>query len=129
MFNWNIFSRPLYFLWDNEPATTSVWTAFHSIVAVMKKELKSRSLSFGLLMALSGVIFVNRDSFGDESKKSLEKQLKQAKRTNTSIWIFPEGTRNKTEHLLLPFKKGAFHMAVQSQVSITLLLLLIQSSY
>lgn len=37
----------------------------------------------------------------------------------TSVWLFPEGTRGHAAEIdLLPFKKGAFYMAVQAGVPV-----------
>lgn len=47
----------------------------------------------------------------------LSQAVQAVQKKGVSIWIFPEGTRNRGTGLL-PFKKGAFHMAVQAGVPI-----------
>ncbi|KAL5612740.1 hypothetical protein BROUX41_004175 [Berkeleyomyces rouxiae] len=72
----------------------------------------------GWFMALSGAIFIDRaNSKGARGAVSAAGQ--EMKTRNQSVYMFPEGTRSYSkEPMLLPFKKGAFHLAVETGVPI-----------
>jgi 1-acyl-sn-glycerol-3-phosphate acyltransferase len=80
-------------------------------VSVGKKSLKYLPL-FGQVYWLAGNIMIDR-SKSRESINTMAETTEALKCKNTSIWVFPEGTRSNG-NLLLPFKKGAFHMAQQA---------------
>ncbi len=67
---------------------------------------------FGQVYWLAGNIMIDR-SKSRESINTMAETTEALKCKNTSIWVFPEGTRSNG-NLLLPFKKGAFHMAQQA---------------
>jgi 1-acyl-sn-glycerol-3-phosphate acyltransferase len=85
-------------------------------VLVGKKELAYIPF-FGLFFKAAGNIMINR-SKRVSAMASLAGAVEQIKAKNLSVWVFPEGTRNQSQDLLLPFKKGAFYMAIQAQVPI-----------
>ncbi len=84
-------------------------------VSVGKKSLRYLPL-FGQVYWLSGNIMIDRKK-SKASINSMTETTEALKHKDTSIWVFPEGTRNKGEDLL-PFKKGAFHMAKQADAPI-----------
>jgi 1-acyl-sn-glycerol-3-phosphate acyltransferase len=84
-------------------------------VAIGKKSLGLIPL-FGQLFWLGGNVLVNRDN-PHQARRALQLTSRTLRDKATSIWIFPEGTRNQAEQLL-PFKKGAFHMAIDAGVPI-----------
>ncbi|KAK6543948.1 1-acylglycerol-3-phosphate O-acyltransferase [Orbilia ellipsospora] len=82
-----------------------------------KKSLKHMPF-LGWFMALSGTVFIDRAN-RQSALTAFDGAAKDMKERRQSVWIFPEGTRSyATSPMMLPFKKGAFHLAVQAQVPI-----------
>jgi 1-acyl-sn-glycerol-3-phosphate acyltransferase len=81
-----------------------------------KKQLFSIPI-FGQTLSLIGMVKIDR-----ENTKNAVAELKRAEELiskGVTLVIFPEGTRNKTpEKGMLPFKKGAFQMAINTHQSI-----------
>ncbi|WP_394127068.1 1-acylglycerol-3-phosphate O-acyltransferase [Vibrio hepatarius] len=72
---------------------------------------------FGQLYWVTGNILIDRQ---DKSKaRDTIKQVAEAiHQRDLSVWAYPEGTRSKGRGLL-PFKTGAFRMAIEAGVPIT----------
>ncbi|BFM49889.1 1-acylglycerol-3-phosphate O-acyltransferase [Marinomonas sp. THO17] len=71
---------------------------------------------FGLLYWVSGNILINRNN-RKKAIATIDQVVNSMKRTGLSIWMFPEGTRSRGRGWL-PFKRGAFHAAVQAGVPV-----------
>ena len=61
-------------------------------------------------------LFINRDDV-KEALKTILAGIDHIK-NGISMCIFPEGTRNKTDDLMLPFKEGSFKMAEKTGCAI-----------
>jgi putative phosphoserine phosphatase/1-acylglycerol-3-phosphate O-acyltransferase len=82
---------------------------------VAKKEAENVP-GFGQFFKLAGVAFIDR---GDSAqiREALEPAVRKLRDEGTSLVLAPEGTRSPTPRLG-PFKKGAFHIAMQAGVPI-----------
>ncbi len=80
-----------------------------------KKEL----LKLPLIGPIFKVTTVSVDRSSSESRKRSIDRMRKSIEAAEHIFIFPEGTRNKAaEDIFLPFKDGAFIIAVQTQTPI-----------
>src|SRR3546814_12145815 len=83
--------------------------------AVGKKEIRDIPI-LGKLMEWGGTVFVDRAD-GKSAIRAMEPLVDAIRQDGKSICIAPEGTRTLTPKLG-PFKKGAFHLAMQAGVPI-----------
>ena len=85
----------------------------HDFTGVAKKELEKTP--FGPIFSALGAIYLDRAN----KAKAIEamKPAVEALKNGVSVAIAPEGTRSGSK-TLGPFKKGAFHMAMQAGVPI-----------
>ena len=92
-----------------------LWPHFGRLVTVMKREIWL-GFPFALGAWLCGQIFIDRSNPA-RARESLARAQQRMLDERLAVWFFPEGTRNRGTGLL-PFKKGAFHMAVSAQVPV-----------
>jgi HAD superfamily hydrolase (TIGR01490 family) len=108
-------ARPAVFLFNHQSQLDVLVLAKllrGGFTGVAKKEL-ARAPGFGLAFRLADVAFVDRKNAA-EARRALEPAVEKL-REGVSLVIAPEGTRSATP-TLGPFKKGAFHVAMQAGV-------------
>ena len=71
---------------------------------------------FGQIYWLAGNVLIDRGD-ATKAKAAMVKTTDALQHQDTSIWVFVEGTRNLGKGLL-PFKKGAFQMAIAAGVPV-----------
>jgi 1-acyl-sn-glycerol-3-phosphate acyltransferase len=81
---------------------------------IAKKELLKIPV-FGIIVK-SATVVVDRSN-SQSRKKSMDK-IREILSHGISALIFAEGTQNRTQQLLQPFKDGAFRIAVDTQLPI-----------
>ena len=81
---------------------------------IAKKELYN-SFFFGLFVRNGGSILLDREK---SQMSGFFVDIKEAVKRGESIFIFPEGTRNKTEETLTTFKEGARIIALKNRLPI-----------
>ena len=110
--------RPAIFMFNHQSNADMLIMASlirRDIVGVGKRELKNLPV-VGPLMGAAGVVFIDRSDrrAAIETMKPLVKAMQEEKK---SLVIAPEGTRAPTRKLGA-FKKGGFHVAIQSGMPI-----------
>jgi len=89
----------------------------HSLIFgywIAKKELYN-SLFFGKFTKNAGTILLDREA---SQMSGFFKDIKSCVKEGNSIFIFPEGTRNKTDSELTEFKEGSQIIAVKNRLPI-----------
>ncbi len=107
--------RPAVFIFNHQSSLDMLVVGKlvrQDFTGVAKKEL-SRDPRFALAGWLADVAYVDRGN-PEKAREALKPAVDKL-RNGTSIVMAPEGTRTPTPRLL-PFKKGAFHLAMQAGV-------------
>lgn len=92
-----------------------LWPVMENCTVISKKEIFYIQ-PFGLASWLWGTIFIDRVN-AKGAKDAVNNTGETIRSRKARVLMFPEGTRNMSNKLL-PFKKGAFHLAVASQCPI-----------
>lgn len=109
-------NRPCIFVFNHQSKADVMIMAKlvrKDVGGIAKKEVKDTPV-IGKVMEMAGTVFVDRAD-GRNAIKAMEPLVDAIKVDGKSICIAPEGTRTLSPKVG-PFKKGAFHLAMQAGV-------------
>ncbi|KAF9872669.1 p protein [Colletotrichum karsti] len=113
-------TRPAVFVGNHQTEldVLMLGAMFPKYCCVTAKASLKKTPILGWFMTLSGSIFIDRKNTKD-AREAMSGAAEEIRKRKQSVYMFPEGTRSYAkEPELLPFKKGAFHLAVQAGVPI-----------
>jgi putative phosphoserine phosphatase/1-acylglycerol-3-phosphate O-acyltransferase len=108
--------RPAVFVFNHQSKADVVIMARllrRDITGVGKKEIKNIPI-IGKTMELAGTVFIDRANAAS-AIEAMQPLVDALRNEGKSVVIAPEGTRTVSPRLA-PFKKGAFHLAMQAGV-------------
>jgi putative phosphoserine phosphatase/1-acylglycerol-3-phosphate O-acyltransferase len=111
--------RPAVFIFNHQSKADVIIIAKllrRDIAGVGKQEIKKETPILGKVLELGGVVFIDRAN-AKSAIDSMTPLVEAMKNDGKSVVLAPEGTRTVSPRLA-PFKKGAFHLAMQAGVPI-----------
>jgi putative phosphoserine phosphatase / 1-acylglycerol-3-phosphate O-acyltransferase len=109
--------RPAVFVFNHQSKADVIIVAKllrRDIAGVGKQEIKKETPILGKVLELGGVVFIDRAD-GKSAIKAMTPLIDAMRKEGKSVVLAPEGTRTVSP-TMAPFKKGAFHLAMQAGV-------------
>ena len=109
--------RPAVFVFNHQSKADVVIIAKllrRDIAGIGKQEIKSETPILGKVLEWGGVVFIDRSNAAS-AIESITPLVDSMRTERKSVVLAPEGTRTVSP-TLAPFKKGAFHIAMQAGV-------------
>ena len=111
--------RPAVFVFNHQSKADVVIIAKllrRDIAGIGKKEIKTENPLIGIVMEMGGVVLIDRAN-AKSAIDAISPLVDVMKKEGKSVVLAPEGTRTVSPRLA-PFKKGAFHLAMQAGVPV-----------
>ena len=109
-------TRPAVFIGNHQTELDVLMLGciFPKYCSVTAKSSLKKIPVLGWFMWLSRTVFIDRAN-STNARSAMAGAADEIRNNKQSVYMFPEGTRSYSkEPVLLPFKKGAFHLAVQA---------------